>query len=68
MNPAYPVGDRHGHAGRHQGPPSARGEGGVLPGHEVEAGVALTGVGRQREVGIELHHGEFEHGGMVGTS
>ena len=40
----------------------------VLPGEQIEAGVARTGIGRERQVGIELHHGDFEHGRIVGTS
>ncbi len=62
------VGDGDGDAGGHQRPAAAGGEQGVLPGHQVEPGVARTGVGRQRQVGIELHHMDFEHGRIVGTS
>ena len=59
--------DGDGDAGRHERPPAAGGEGGVLPGVEVEAGVAGVGVGRQRQVGVEAddRHGERHRPGSL---
>jgi len=58
-----PEGDGDRQPGGHQGPAAAGGEHDVLPGQQVEAGVALAGVAREREIGIEAHDGELQHGG-----
>ena len=50
-----PVGD--------EGPPAACREHGILPGVQIETGVALVGVGREREIGVELNDGNRERHG-----
>ena len=45
--------DGHRDARRHERPAPGTGDGGVLPGVQVETGVARVGVGGEREVGVE---------------
>ena len=56
-------GDGDGHAGGHAGPAAAGGQLDLLTGHQVGAGVALTGIGGHREVGVETDDRDLQHGG-----
>jgi hypothetical protein len=49
------------HPRRHEGPPPARSEHGVLTGMEIGPGVAWARVRRHGQVGIEEDEGHLEH-------
>lgn len=48
--------------GRHQRPPTARRKHGAIARNQVAPGIAWVRVRRQRQVGIETHDGDLEHG------
>ena len=60
-----PLGHGHRQPGRNQGPATPRGQGGILAGDEVGAGVAGPGVGRDRQIGVEPENGHLEHTGTI---
>ena len=60
--PGVALGDGEGDAGGHQRPPRRRRQDRALAGHEVGAGVAGPGVGRQGQVGVEADDGDAQHG------
>ena len=57
-----PLGNGDGDARRHHGPPAAGGEHHARTGHQVGAGIARAGVGRQGKVGVEAEDGKLGHG------
>ena len=66
--PGVALGDGHGHARAHQGPPSAGGQHRALARHEVRTRVTGVGVEGQGQVGIEPHQGHLEVSVQPGLS
>jgi hypothetical protein len=61
--PGVALGEGEGDPGRDQRPAAASAQHRSLSGQDVEAGVALLGVGGQRQLGVEVDHGHGEgHG------
>jgi oligoribonuclease len=59
--PGVAVRDSDRDTGRNERPPASRREDGALPRHQIRASVAVMGVNRQRQVGIQLPYVYFNH-------
>ena len=63
--PCVSLGDGHGEPGGDQCPPTAGGEHGVMRRREIEPGVTDAGIGGQGQFGVEAHHRDLKHRGIV---
>ena len=59
------IGDRHGESGGDEFASSPGAQQRVMTGREIETGITDARVAGHRQVGVESHHRDFEHRGIV---